>query len=102
MSSTTVNPEILLPDDRRDPAPLAGHQAVAELDLFGRERISHGATDLPDASAERTVIYLTGVTAEVADAPRLLLTVMFWGLVSLKNDPVYCPLPPVNSAPLQF
>jgi hypothetical protein len=53
-------------------------------------------------SAGRTVIYLTGVTAEVADAPRLLLIVMFWGLVSLKNDPVYCPLPPVNSAPLQF
>jgi hypothetical protein len=53
-------------------------------------------------SAGRTVIYLTGVTAEVADAPRLLLIVMFRGLVSLKNDPVYCPLSLVKSAPLQF
>jgi hypothetical protein len=28
------------------------------------------------------------VTAEVADAPRLLVTVMFWGFAALKNDPV--------------
>jgi hypothetical protein len=46
--------------------------------------------------------YLMGVTAEVVDAPRLLLTVMFWGFVSLKNDPVYWPLPTVKSAPVQF
>jgi hypothetical protein len=35
------------------------------------------------------LIYLVGVTAEVVDAPRLLWTVMFWGFVWLKNDPVY-------------
>jgi hypothetical protein len=64
--------------------------------------VNRAGGGIDETSAERTVIYLTGVTAEVADAPRLVLIVMFWGLVSLKNDPVYCPLPPVNSAPLQF
>ena len=69
--------------------------------LSRRNRTS-GPSRASVTPAERTAIYLTAVTAEVADAPRLLPIVMFWGLVSLKNDPVYCPLPPVNSAPLQF
>src|SRR6202011_3623632 len=72
------------------------------LGAIGPEKPFSGQSRASVTSAELTAIYLTGVTAEVADAPRLLLIVMFWGLVSLKNDPVYCPLPPVNSAPLQF
>lgn len=95
------------PVDREGTARILQYRFALVHLLPGCQRLSLrnrtcGPSRASVTPAERTAIYLTAVTTEVADAPRLLLIVMFWGLVWLKNDPVYCPLPPVNSAPLQF
>jgi hypothetical protein len=84
---------------------LAPQAPLGALDLVGLEGLGgqdlRRSQPLPPTRREQPS-YLMGVTAEVVDAPRLLLTVMFWGFVSLKNDPAYWPLPTVKSAPVQF